>query len=244
MYRCSHHPTLNTGMIFSQCRDCIGNYTTNWKTRSTPLLTRLKSAQVKKTQEAVSEVGIFLGERGGHGTQGWRSHWSLILMCLWAFSPAVDLQIRLLQDGTHDLDMPHPRAPLPLRGRHHQRCKHLIRAFWGTLNKKQACCPHGSQPVFGSLCTEYCKLSVQLGRKIVWKQDLTFLQVVRGPLGRYQNRWTAILYIQHQIITSTSFQVASVLSTLSIFSLLTTTPTPFHHFLLSLFFFFLNVSFS
>lgn len=26
--------------------------------------------QVKKTQEAVSEVGIFLGERGGHGTQG------------------------------------------------------------------------------------------------------------------------------------------------------------------------------
>ena len=29
--------------------------------------------QVKKTQEAVSEVGIFIGERGGHGTQGWRS---------------------------------------------------------------------------------------------------------------------------------------------------------------------------
>ena len=77
--------------------------------------------QVKKTQEAVSEVSIFLRERAGCGTPGGMSAmWSL--MCVFWAIFSVDLQIRLLQDARpRDLTALHtPSDPLPLRGRHHQ----------------------------------------------------------------------------------------------------------------------------
>ena len=55
-------------------------------------------------------------------------------LCVYVhFPPVVDLQIRLLQDARpHDLAAVHTSgASLPLRGRHHQRCKYLIRVFLG-----------------------------------------------------------------------------------------------------------------
>lgn len=78
--------------------------------------------QVKKTQEAVSEVRVWGAERPS--VQGaMLALCSLTLLCSPLPPPAlVDLQIRLLQDaGTHDLAAIHtPSVALSLRGRHHQ----------------------------------------------------------------------------------------------------------------------------
>lgn len=75
--------------------------------------------QVKKTQEAVSEVSIFLGEE----TTIWSVN--LYISNVYVSAPPphlVDLQIGLLQDaGSHDLTAVHtPSVALSLCGRHHQ----------------------------------------------------------------------------------------------------------------------------
>lgn len=63
--------------------------------------------QVKKTQEAVSEVGIFLGERGGHGTQGWRSHWSLIYVFMGIFPLQLIYKSDFFKMQGHMISMPY-----------------------------------------------------------------------------------------------------------------------------------------
>lgn len=76
-----------------------------------------------------------------------RQPFSLWFVCFLAFFSLVDLQIRLLQDaGPHDLTAIHtPSAPLPLRGRHHQRRKHFILS--GRLLPRGNCIQHLRQPV-------------------------------------------------------------------------------------------------
>ena len=153
MYRCSHHPTLNTWNDFLPNAETV-SATIPQTERQDPHHSRHAwNPPSQEDPRGCQRGGYFLRREG----RPWNPRMKVTLvsnLCVYGhFPPAVDLQIRLLQDARpHDLDAIHtPRAPLPLRGRHHQRCKHLIRAFWGTLNKKQACCPHGSQPVFGSL---------------------------------------------------------------------------------------------